>query len=74
MTNDELVMKLQENGVIKHEKVMKAFKFTDRGDFVPCNSILLLVFCFCEAAISYREFSDSKRNSAYSDRPFKSER
>lgn len=52
MTNDELVMKLQENGVIKHEKVMKAFKFTDRGDFVPY----------------------SKRNSAYSDRPFKSER
>ena len=34
-SNKELVEQLEENGVIKSSKIKQAFKFTDRGDFVP---------------------------------------
>lgn len=34
-SNDELVEQLVENGVIKSSKLQLAFKYTDRGDFVP---------------------------------------
>jgi protein-L-isoaspartate O-methyltransferase len=36
-SNDDLCQKLHDNGVISDPEVLKAFRITDRGDFVQQN-------------------------------------